>query len=145
MFVFDTRISSKKRVDIALLGCFGLGHTSTEKVLSKLGYNFSYNNNNKSGIWRIGNSANLQKRKKLNLEVYIPEVIKRYVGKRVGIFLKHLLFLQMKSLRRLKMLRSFRHSLFLPVRGQRTRKNAKTQKKKKKDKKKIQIPNKKKK
>jgi ribosomal protein S13 len=67
------------------------------------------------------------------------------VGKRVGIFLKHLLFLRMKSLRRLKMLRSFRHSLFLPVRGQRTRKNAKTQKKKKKDKKKIQIPNKKKK
>lgn len=134
MFIFDTKISNKKRIDIALLECFGLNHSSTEKILAKLGYNF--------GCSKRNFRKNLKS--KLNLEVFIPEVVRRHVKQRVGVFLKHLLFLQMRRLRRLKTLRSFRHSLFLPVRGQRTHKNAKTQKLKKRDRKKIPIPRKKK-
>jgi len=115
MYIFDSLISDKKRIDLALNACFGVSKKSSIGILAKLGYNlgshFKYNR--------------FFKRK----DFFIPLIVKKKIIKRkVGVGLRQLLFFRMKKIKRLKTLRSFRHFLFLPVRNQRTRKNAQSQK-----------------
>jgi len=131
VFIFNTKISPKKRIDISLLDCFGLNHTSNIKLVAKLGLN-----NVHKSLFNVNFP-------KLNLDLYLPELVKRNLRQFVGLTLKNFIFMRLRRMKRLKNFKSFRHSLFLPVRGQRTRKNAQTQKVRRGTRKKLPIPKKK--
>jgi len=132
MFLFKTIVSEKKRIDISLLDCFGLSHTTTFPVYARLGHNFSKNLSLK------------QKINEISMEWFVPKVIRRRKYINHGFRLKHYLYAKLRDLKRLKTFRGFRHTFFLPVRGQRTRKNAQTQKSKRINRRKIPIAKKKK-
>lgn len=134
MFIFRTVVSEKKRIDISLLDCFGLSHTTTFPIYARLGHNFSKNLSLK------------KKTNQINMEWFVPRVLRRrkYSDFTHGFKLKHYMYNRIRDLKRLKTFRGFRHTLFLPVRGQRTRKNSQTQKSKRINRRKIPIARKKK-
>ena len=76
-------------------------------------------------------------------DLLISELIKGRIKKKIGVLFKQIFFRNLINLKK-KTLKALRHSLFLPVRNQRTRKNAQTQKSKQRNRKKIAIPKKKK-
>jgi small subunit ribosomal protein S13 len=138
MYIFGTYIippSKGKKINIMLLQCFGIGNTSSVKILAKLGFNLGLKNKSKNKFKKFYN---------LKLERFIPFLIRRILRRNLGSFLKNILFLKMKKLRNLKTERAFKHLMCLPVRGQHTKTNARTQKLKRKQRKKISIPKKKK-
>jgi ribosomal protein S13 len=136
MFILQTILSEKKRLDISLLDCFGLSHTSTLRIYSKLGYNFGFKNKK---IKNHLNDFNL-----IKMEWFIPQMIRRLHIIHT-IKLRYSLYNSLKKIKALKTLKGFRHTLFLPVRGQRTKKNAQTQKSKRLNRKKVVVSKKKKK
>jgi ribosomal protein S13 len=134
MFIFQTVISDKKRIDIALLNCFGLSHTSTTPILIRLGFNF----NETTKMIRKKHHLNI-----IKMDWFVPKIIRRMRIKH-GLKLRYLLYNKIRILKRIKTLRGFKHNLFLPVRGQRTRKNAQTQKSKRVNRRRLPIAKKKK-
>lgn len=131
MFIFQTVISDKKRIDIALLKCFGLSHTTTFPIIVRLGHNF-------------GQKKIIKKKKNvLKLDWFVPKIIRRMKVLQ-GLKLRYLVYNKIKKIKRLKTFKGFKHSLYLPVRGQRTRKNAQTQKSKRINRKRLPISKKKK-
>ena len=130
LFLFNTKIpSTKKRLDIALLKIFGLNHANGTRVFAKLGL--------RHDILSILPS-------RFNSDFYLSAHVRRNVQHPVGLNLKNLIFLRLRNLKRLKNFKSFRHSLFLPVRGQRTKKNSQTQKGRRGNRRKIPVAAKKK-
>lgn len=121
IFIFDTLLTKKKYIEIQLLQCFGFGSISSIKLMARLGFNF-------------GRKENLSQRLILdNLEILLPIICRRKIlKKKVGYKLRHSVFLKLRLIKKMNSFRSVRHRLFLPVRKQRTRKNAGTQKSKRK-------------
>jgi small subunit ribosomal protein S13 len=132
IFVLQTNIPAEKRLDISLLSCFGISHTSSLRASSKLGLNFGLKKSKDHSL------------KFIKKEWFIPEMIRR-LNIVHTMRLRFNLYNNVKKIKSLKIYRGFRHSLFLPVRGQRTKKNARTQKNKRPNRKKVVISKKKKK
>ncbi len=134
MFIFQTIIPDKKRIDIALLNCFGLSHTTTIPVIIRLGFNFGENNK----LIKRKNQLN-----NIKMDWFVPKIIRKMKIKH-GLKLRYLLYNKIRILKRIKTFRGFKHNLFLPVRGQRTRKNAQTQKSRRVNRRRVPIAKKKK-
>jgi len=133
MYLFGTNLPIKKRIDVSLTYCYGFGSISRDRFLAKLGYNLY----NKVSV--------LERFSMKSQEFFIPLLIKSKVKKRVGVFFRQKIIRHITKIKREKTLRALRHFFCLPVRGQRTRKNAQTQKSKRINRKKIAVPKKKKK
>lgn len=133
MFLLGIHLIRNKRIDLSLKSCFGIGFTSGFRILGKLGCNFGH----KKNILKIEDFVNLT-------DIF-SFLIRRRFNLKVGRVLENWLIFRKNVLKRIKSLRAYRHSLFLPVRGQRTRKNAEVQKSKRTFRKKIPISLKKKK
>lgn len=108
-----TFLPMNKKIKFALLKISGIGLSSASKILLTLGLN-----PNKKCIELSPKSI-----------IRIRQLIeKQYL---VGSFLKRKIFFNIKHLINIRSLRGKRHTLKLPVRGQRTRTNARTKRGKK--------------
>lgn len=132
MFIFDTKISEKKRVDLVLRECYGIGKTHSFRIFAKLGFNVSTK------------LKNLPKRIFTQIDTRITYIVNRLFRLKVEAACRHYLHLQLKTIRNNKSYRSLRHFFKLPVRGQRTKNNAQTQKRKRPNWKRVPIAGKKK-
>lgn len=115
MFLFDANIIENKKIKIALQAIYGLGKKNSIKIIKKCGFapNLTIkflNNFQLTKIIKIINSLNI---------LLGNELKKNYLFK-------------FKQLLKIKLLKSLRTNLGLPVRGQRTHTNAKTAKKQQK-------------
>lgn len=118
MFIFDTKISEKKRVDLVLRECYGIGKTHSFRIFAKLGFNVSTK------------LKHLPKRIFSQIDTRITYIVNRLFRLKVEAACRHHLHLQLKAIKNNKSYKSLRHFFKLPVRGQRTKNNAQTQKKK---------------
>jgi small subunit ribosomal protein S13 len=132
LFIFDTKISEKKRVDLVLRECYGIGKTHSFRIFAKLGFNIRTK------------MKDLPSRLFKQIDSRITYVVNRLFRLKVETFSRHLLHLQLKVIRNNKSYRSLRHFFKLPVRGQRTRNNAQTQKRKRPNWRRVPIAGKKK-
>jgi small subunit ribosomal protein S13 len=132
LFIFDTKISEKKRVDLVLRECYGIGKTHSFRIFAKLGFNVRTK------------MRDLPYRLFKQIDSRIAYIVNRLFRLKVETFSKHLLHLQLKTVRNNKSYRSLRHFFKLPVRGQRTRNNAQTQKRKRPNWRRVPIAGKKK-
>nr|BBH43085.1 ribosomal protein S13 [Spumella sp. NIES-1846] len=117
--ILGVNLKNNKQIWIALTQIFGIGKTTSLKILKTLKINSTL----KVEVLSIKNYLSLVKF--LETKNYILE------GN-----LKRLIYLHIQNLIDIKSYRGIRHEKNLPVRGQRTRTNAKTQKKLRKSKKK---------
>jgi ribosomal protein S13 len=129
MYILGTSINNKKKLHVSLTECFGFGECSKQRFKAKTGYNL-----------RKNIDQTILKKK----DLLVSELIKGRIKKKIGVLFRQIFFRNLITIRKKKTLRALRHSLFLPVRNQRTRKNAQTQKSKQKNRKKIAIAKKKK-
>jgi small subunit ribosomal protein S13 len=118
LFIFGTKISEKKRVDLVLRECYGIGKVYSLGVLGKLGFNLKTKMNK------------LPKKIFQQIDSRITYIINRIFRIKVETVARHILHMQLKFLKNNKSYKSLRHFFKLPVRGQRTRNNAQTQKRK---------------
>jgi len=134
LFIFDNIISEKKQIDFAMLDCYGIGKMSRIRFLARLGYNF-------------GSKKSFLQRKSLKKVEYFVYLIfeKKIIRTKVGYGLKLFVLDRLNKIKKSKTTKGLRHLQFLPVRGQRTRKNAGTQKSKRPGRKKMPVAGKKKK
>jgi len=132
LFIFDTKISEKKRVDLVLRECYGIGKTHSFRIFAKLGFNIHTK------------MKDLPRRLFKQIDSRITYIVNRLFRLKVETLCRHLLHLQLKVVRNNKSYRSLRHFFKLPVRGQRTRNNAQTQKKKRPNWRRVPIAGKKK-
>jgi len=132
LFIFDTKISEKKRVDLVLRECYGIGKTHSFRIFAKLGFNIRTK------------MQKLPRRIFSQIDTRIAYIVNRLFRLNVEIVARHLLHLQMKIVRNNKSYRSLRHFFKLPVRGQRTKNNAQTQKRKRPNWRRVPIAGKKK-
>jgi small subunit ribosomal protein S13 len=132
LFIFDTKISEKKRVDLVLRECYGIGKTHSFRIFAKLGFNIRTK------------MKNLPERLFKQIDSRIAYIVNRLFRLKVETLCRHLLHLQLKVIRNNKSYRSLRHFFKLPVRGQRTRNNAQTQKKKRPNWRRVPVAGKKK-
>ena len=132
LFIFDTKISEKKRVDLVLRECYGIGKTHSFRIFAKLGFNIRTK------------MKDLPRRIFNQMETRITYIVKRLFRLRVEAVCRHFLHLQMKIIKNNKSYRSLRHFFKLPVRGQRTKNNAQTQKRRRPTWKRVPIAGKKK-
>lgn len=134
MFLFENIIPENKRLNISLKSCLGFGFTSGKLVFSKLGFNLN------NGKIKTLNSRFLKYLTRL-LTLYSVKLLKLCVG----VEKKNQILFDLKRIRKEGTFRSIRHFQGLPVRNQRTRTNARTQKSRKGLKKKnLPVPGKKK-
>lgn len=133
MLLFEYKVPENKRVEFSLRNCIGFGLTSSKLVSSKLGLNLKGNKINK-----------LHKRFTKKLERILISRTAKLLKFCVGIDRKNKVLFEMKKLRETNTFRALRHHQNLPVRGQRTRTNARTQKSKGGTRKNLPIPAKKK-
>lgn len=133
MFIFGQNLPKNKNIRIIFLYCFGIGFVNSSKIVSKIGSN-------------LYDKKSLIKFKNFNIiaKNYIVLLIRRFIKKTLGVALKNLIFIHLKKLRILGTKKSINHTLFLPVRGQKTKYNAQTQKSKRQGRKKTPIAKKKK-
>ncbi len=132
LFIFDTKISEKKRVDLVLRECYGIGKTHSFRIFAKFGFNIRTK------------MQKLPRRIFSQIDTRIAYIVNRLFRLNVEIVARHLLHLQMKIVRNNKSYRSLRHFFKLPVRGQRTKNNAQTQKRKRPNWRRVPIAGKKK-
>jgi small subunit ribosomal protein S13 len=118
VFLLDTKIDETKNLIQALTFCYGISKTNSLKILVKFGINknFSYKD--------IPNFIQNQ------IDINIITIVEKKLKLKIGVVLKHFENNALKIIKSLKNYRSIRHNQFLPVRGQRTHTNAKTQKSK---------------
>src|SRR6478609_2868648 len=120
MFIFGEVLFKNKNLFFALKTCYGLNITSSKKILSKLGIN---KNNN------LTKNINLAQEVK-HLDLNITKLTEFCFNIKVFSVLKHFYNLSLKLIKSNKSYKGLRHLQCLPVRGQRTHTNAKTQKRK---------------
>lgn len=132
MFIFDTKISEKKRTDLVLRECYGIGKTHSFRIFAKLGFNIRTK------------MRNLPRRIFSQIDSRITYIVNRLFKLKVETVARHLLHVQLKIIRNNRSYRSLRHFFKLPVRGQRTKNNAQTQKRKRPNWKRVPIAGKKK-
>jgi small subunit ribosomal protein S13 len=114
----ERKYFKEKRLETALLYCLGIGKTQSRRIIAKIGINRIKKLNDKG--------FNLKLKKNLSLLLY--EFVKKSLKIRVS--LEYMQFCRQKfgELKESKCYKAIRHTHFLPVRGQRTKTNAKTQK-----------------
>jgi ribosomal protein S13 len=132
LFIYDTKISDFKRIDLALRDCFGIGLIQSWRIFVKLGFN------------RKLKMKILSKKLFSQLDRRILQVVKYFFHLRVEAVYKNYVHTRMKTIKASKSLRGLRHYFRLPVRGQRTKNNAQTQKKRRPNWKRVPIAKKKK-
>lgn len=132
MFIFDNKISERKRVDLVLRECYGIGKTHSFRVFAKMGFNV------------VTKMKHLKRRIFSSMVFQITVIVKVLFELQVELVCRHFLLLRMKVIRNNKSYRSLRHYLRLPVRGQRTRNNAQTQKRRRPNWRRVPIAGKKK-
>ncbi len=120
MFIFGEVLFKNKNLFFSLKTCYGLNITSSQKILSKLGIN---KNNN------LNKNINIAQEVK-HLDLNITKLTEVYFNIKVFSILKHFYKLSLTALKSNKSYKGVRHEQCLPVRGQRTHTNAKTQKRK---------------
>lgn len=135
IFLFEERIGEKKRIDLELQNCLGFGFILSKKIYISLGFNLRKNFSFKN----LGKIFN----KKIDQNIE-NKVLNLYQLK-VASIQKNRLDNEMKSLKNTNCYRWKRHLQKLPVRGQRTRTNARTQKSRRGKRKSLPVPGKKKK
>lgn len=135
IFLFEEKVGEKKRIDLELKTCLGFGRLWGLKVYISLGFNLKQ----KHSFKNLSNS--LRKKIDENIE---NKVINLFQLK-VAAIQKNKLDNEMKKLKNSNSYRWKRHLQKLPVRGQRTRTNARTQKSRRGKRKALPIPGKKKK
>jgi small subunit ribosomal protein S13 len=118
VFLLDLKIKENKNLFIALNICYGISITNSLRIFSKFGIN------------KMISFQTIPEFLQNQIEFNIVSVVEKELNLKISVFLKHLEVNSMKMLKVLKNYRSLRHSQFLPVRGQRTHTNAKTQKSK---------------
>lgn len=132
LFIYDTKISDFKRIDLSLRDCFGIGLIQSWRILVKLGFN------------KKSKMKTLSKKLFNQLDRRILQVVKYFLHLRVEAVYKNYVHTRMKAIKASKSLRGLRHYFRLPVRGQRTKNNAQTQKKRRPNWKRVPIAKKKK-
>jgi ribosomal protein S13 len=139
MFIFEHKIIENKRLENCVNKCLGIGKIQSKRLYVRFGLNkiFYLNLNKINTIFQKNNKIykndvkdrkkNIRFLKKIeqNIEVKISDLI----NINVGVHLKNYLYFNLKKVRELKSFKALRHYQNLPVRGQRTRTNAQTQKK----------------
>jgi small subunit ribosomal protein S13 len=115
----------KKNVIFSLHKCYGLSTRSIYCLVSKLGVNLQIKYNKLPFFF------------KTQIDMYLNFLIEKEFRLKVGKVLKHVEELFLSKLLNLRNLRYVRHKQCLPVRGQRTHSNARTQKNKLKNRLKI--------
>jgi small subunit ribosomal protein S13 len=113
MYIFESELSEKKRVNIALNSVFGLKKSSVRKIIKRIGFSNNFKLKNISNDQTAGLVKTIN-----SLPIKISNDLKKHN------------FSILKALIDLKSIKSFRLNKGLPVRGQRTHTNAKTAKKK---------------
>ena len=109
IYIFNKKLKKKKKIQIALTDIYGINKSLSLKICRILGYskNFQLTNLNKEQI--------------LYLTIFIEQLnikITNSLKKSKYLYIKHLI--DIKSFRGMRLVKG------LPVRGQRTRTNAKT-------------------
>lgn len=135
IFLFEEKIGEKKKIDLELKKCLGFGSYLSAKIYVSLGFNLRKNYNFRDLV------KHFSKKIDQNIE---SKVVNLYQLKVAGIK-KNRLDSEMKYLKSTNCYRWKRHLQKLPVRGQRTRTNARTQKSRRGKRKSLPIPGKKKK
>ena len=100
----------EKRIEIALTYIFGIGRPSANKILNKLG---------------ISPDIRVKDLDEVQVSKIREEISKNYI---VEGDLRKEIALNVKRLKEIKCYRGMRHSKGLPVRGQKTKTNARTRK-----------------
>lgn len=108
--VAGIEISNDKRIWVSLLGVYGIGEVSAKEICEKAGID-------RDVFVKDLTEAELDKIRKCIEESYVVE------GE-----LRQGIFRNIKRLKDIRTYRGIRHKLGLPVRGQRTRHNARTRK-----------------
>lgn len=108
--VAGIEISNDKRIWVSLLGVYGIGEVSAKEICEKAGID-------RDIFVKDLTEAELDKIRKCIEEGYVVE------GE-----LRQGIFRNIKRLKDVRTYRGIRHKLGLPVRGQRTRHNARTRK-----------------
>lgn len=125
VFLLNLNLKENKSIFVSLRLCYGISRKIALCIFSKFGLN-------KSVVYKlIPEFIRLQI--EFNLDKYIENVLKLKFGK----ILRYVKDNFYQKLINLRIYRSLRHRQYLPVRGQRTHTNAKTQKKKLKNRLKI--------
>ncbi len=132
IFIYETKISEIKRIDLSMQECFGVGKYISRCILVKLGFNFKIK------------QKQISKKVFSQLDLRILNNIEKIFFFRIESKLRNHLARNIKAVKNLKNYKSLRHFMKLPVRGQRTKNNAQTQKKKRKDWRRVAIAKKKK-
>ena len=112
--------------------CYGIGKTHSFRIFAKMGFNVKTK------------MKDLPKVIFKQIDTRITYIVKMLFHLQVEAVARHFLHLEMKIIRNNKSYRSLRHFFKLPVRGQRTKNNAQTQKRKRPNWKRVPIAGKKK-
>lgn len=125
VFLLGTTLKENQKFFIALRECYGLSSTSAIRVIASFGINknCAYN-----GFPTFVHEL---------LDLNVERLIELKFRMKLGSILKHYEANALSFIFTLKNLRAVRHKQCLPVRGQRTHTNAKTQKSKLKNRIKI--------
>jgi small subunit ribosomal protein S13 len=118
LFIFDNKYSDKKRVDLVLRECYGVGKTHSFRVFAKMGFN------------KKTKLQDLRRKPAFYVGSTIVSLVQKLFRLQVELTCRHFLGLRMKVIRNNQTYRSLRHFFKLPTRGQRTKNNAQTQKRK---------------
>ena len=106
--ILGTNIPDNKRVEVSLTYIFGIGHSSSQKILTKLGINCDL---------RVKDIP-LQDLEKIRKEIENNMTTEGDLRSQIN--------QNIRRLREISCYRGLRHARKLPVRGQRTKTNART-------------------
>ena len=134
IFLFEEKIGEKKRIDLELKKCLGFGLLTSLKIYISLGFNLK----------KKYSFKNIQKKMLKKLDDNIEVKVLNLYQLKVAAIQKNKLDNEMKHIKSTNCYRWKRHLQKLPVRGQRTRTNARTQKSKRGKRKTLPVPGKKK-
>jgi small subunit ribosomal protein S13 len=118
VYLLNTNIKDIKNFFVSLHMCYGLSERSSLCLISKFGVSI------------LSNYKKLPEFVKVQIEFNIDKVVENVLGVKIGKALRFQEEVFFDKLINLKCYRTLRHKQYLPVRGQRTHSNAKTQKKK---------------
>jgi small subunit ribosomal protein S13 len=108
VYVLNTNINNKKKIDTALTAIYGLGKHTSLQICERLG---------------LSTELRLKQLSSLQLEQVTQSISKNY---NIGLEIKRSTRTAIQRLIKINSYRGFRHSEGLPVRGQRTHGNSRT-------------------
>lgn len=132
MFIFDTMISEKKRIDLVLRECYGIGKTHSFRIFAKFGFKHSVK------------MKHINKLLLASFREYFMHIVYFCFDLKVELLCRRNLQLALRIIKNNKSYRSLRHFYKLPTRGQRSHNNARTQKRKRPNWRRVPIAGKKK-